>query len=325
MAADELLRVSFKGFFDDVFYPDAEYRWTGETARKAKSHVDVWINPVTGDAPLREIGLPHINRIKAALSTAGKSPRTMQYVFRTFSMVWNAAADHGVVTGPCPTKNGSFRLPKVDNERQRYLTADEEKKLLAEVQKKSKQAHDMALVSLDAGLRFGEIASLAWGCVDTKNGLLLVLDTKGGRDRNVPMTNRLKTLFESMDSGGPSNLVFPTAAGSIQRQVPSAFKRGLSEAKLNDGVENRKMRASFHTLRHTYASRLVQAGIDLYRVQRLLGHSTPVMTARYSKLADGDLRQAVEAMEQDGKVKASKGKVIKLRNRKSAMNDKLPI
>ncbi len=45
------------------------------------------------------------------------------------------------------------------------------------------------------------------------------------------------------------------------------------DAELNDGVENKKMRTSFHTLRHTYASRMVQAGVDLYRVQRLLGHS----------------------------------------------------
>jgi site-specific recombinase XerD len=63
------------------------------------------------------------------------------------------------------------------------------------------------------------------------------------------------------------------------------------------------MKASFHTLRHTYASRLVQAGVDLYRVQRLLGHSTPVMTARYSKLADDDLRDAVHVMERANETK----------------------
>lgn len=74
------------------------------------------------------------------------------------------------------------------------------------------------------------------------------------------------------------------------------------------------MKASFHSLRHTYASRLVQAGVDLYRVQRLLGHSTPVMTARYSKLADDDLRRAVNAMERATTIKNNKkAKVIQLR------------
>jgi integrase len=132
------------------------------------------------------------------------------------------------------------------------------------------------------------------------------------------MTDRLKALFDSLQEGGSGDLVFPNSKGKVQTQIPSAFKRGLADAKLNDGVENKKLRASFHTLRHTCASRLVQAGVDLYRVQRLLGHSTPVMTARYSKLADADLKQAIQAMEHAGKIKASKGKVIKMR--KKAVN-----
>ncbi|KJS28971.1 MAG: hypothetical protein VR64_22250 [Desulfatitalea sp. BRH_c12] len=325
LAAEELRNISFKTFFKDTFLPDSKTRWKPETTRKAEEHVKNWIDPVTGATPMREIGLTQVNRIRGKLADAGRSARMQQYVFRTFAMVWNAALDHGLVDGPSPTKSGSFRLPKVDNERQRYLTIDEENKLLAEVLKKSKQAHDMAVVSLDAGLRFGEVASLTWGCVDKENGLLRILDTKSGRDRNVPMTMRLNALFESMMSGNSSDLVFPpktqkpkqdgTASASAtsrrQRQIPSSFKRGLEDAKLNEGVENPKMRASFHTLRHTCASRMVQAGVDLYRVQRLLGHSTPVMTARYSKLADDDLRQAVVAMEQDGKIRKSKGKVIK--------------
>ena len=65
-------------------------------------------------------------------------------------------------------------------------------------------------------------------------------------------------------------------------------------------------------LRHASASRMVQAGVDLYRVQRLLGHSTPVMTARYSKLADADLKEAVETMERATEIKKG-AKVIRSR------------
>jgi integrase len=68
----------------------------------------------------------------------------------------------------------------------------------------------MALISLDAGLRFGEIASLTYGAVDAENGLIRVLDTKSGRDRNVPMTERLRSLFKSMDAGKPNDLIFPS-------------------------------------------------------------------------------------------------------------------
>jgi len=233
----------------------------------------------------------------------------LQYVFRTFSQVWNAARDLGIVDKPCPTKAKSFKLPKVDNERQRYLTQDEEKLLLDAIQARSPQVHDMALVSIDAGLRFKEIACLKWGCVDLETATLKVIDSKG-RDRYVPMTKRISELFKGMGNGGPSTLIFPDSEGKVQRQIPSSFVRALVDAKLNEGVENHKMKASFHSLRHAYASRLVQSGANLYKVQRLLGHSTPKMTARYSKLADENLRKAVTSMEQSREIKESRGKKV---------------
>lgn len=310
-------RQTFKAFFEEVFFPDAKGRWKPLTAEKAEQHVRLWIDPVTGETPFLELGLTHVKRIKANLAEAGRTPRHQQYVFRTFAMVWNAAVDHGYAVGPCPTKAHSFRLPKIDNQRQRYLTAEEEDKLLAAVRARSEQAYQMALVSLDSGLRFGEVAALTWGCVDIEGGFLRVLDTKGGRDRQVPMTGRLVALFGAMTPGGSGALVFPDPNGKTQREASSAFRTALDDAGLNEGVTNPKLRASFHSLRHTYASRLVQAGVDLFKVQQLLGHSTPTMTARYSHLADGDLRQAVQTMEAAAKAKRSTGKLIHLRKKKA--------
>lgn len=171
-------------------------------------------------------------------------------------MVWNSAIDHGILNTPCPTKSPSFRLPKVDNERQRYLTLEEEMKLLEKVKERSQQAHDITLVGIDAGLRFGEIADLTWGCVDLENPTIRVLDTKTGKGRNVPMTDRLVEFFQSLPGGLSGELVFPSRRGTVQSQVPSSFKRGVEDAKLNEGVESRKLRASFYTLRHTFATRL---------------------------------------------------------------------
>jgi integrase len=309
--AQKKLNVSFKKFFDDTYFPDAETRWKPETARKAKEHVKNWIDPVTGSTPMLSIKLSHVKKIRANLAKGKRSSRTQQYVFRTFAMVWDAARDEGLVKGPSPTKSRSFRLPKVDNERQRYLSANEETLLLAKVKARGATAYRMTILSIDTGMRFKEIAGLTWGCVDLDADSIKVLDSKG-RDRYVPMTARVKSLFESMDAGKGKDLVFPTRNGTVQAHVPSSFTRALADAKLNENIEDPKLRASFHSLRHTYASRMVQAGVDLYRVQRLLGHSTPVMTARYSKLADADLREAVEIMERAAEVKKG-AKVIPLR------------
>ena len=313
--ARERLDVSFKSFFDDTYLPDAKTRWKPETARKAEEHVKNWIDPVTGSIPMREIGLEHVIKIRADMANAGRSPRMQQYVFRTFSMVWDAALDHGLVSAPSPTKSKSFRLPKVDNERQRYLTFDEEKRLLNAVKKRSQDVYAMSVLSVDIGLRFSEIARLTWGCVDIDGKTISPMNTKGKKDRMVPMTDRVKELLETMVRGAAGDPVFPHGGAKPLRQIPSSFVRAVHDAKLNEGVTDQKMRASFHTLRHTYASRLVQSGVDLYRVQRLLGHSTPIMTARYSKLADADLRQAVERMEEKNRNdrEKKKAKVIKLR------------
>ena len=307
------LDVSFKDFFNDIYLPDAATRWKPETARKAKEHVNNWIDPVTGPIPMRDIKLSHVKKIRANLAKEGRTPRTQQYVFRTFAMVWDAARDEGLVKGPSPTKSRSFRLPKVDNERQRYLTTEEENLLLEKVKSRGETAYRMTILSIDTGMRFKEIARLTWGCVDLDGASIKVLDSKG-RDRYVPMTVRVKTLLEAMDFGKGKDLVFPARGGKVQSHVSSSFTRGLADAKLNENIDDSKLRASFHTLRHTYASRMVQAGVDLYRVQRLLGHSTPVMTARYSKLADADLKEAVETMERAGDVKKD-GKVIRLRKK----------
>ena len=307
---EESKNVSFKKFMDDIFLPDANLRLCPETVRKIEEHTRNWIDPVTGDTPMRELGMAHLNRIKNNM--AGKSPRTVQYVFRNFTTVWNTAADYGFVSGPCLTKSASFRLPKVDNERGRYLTLDEETILLEKINERSPQVHDIAIIAIDSGLRFREIAKLSWGCVDIENSVLRILDSKG-KDRLVPMTERLEKLFASWAPGKPEDLIFPNRKGKVQSQVPSSFKRAVVDAKMNEGVTNKKLKASFHTLRHTYASRLVQAGVDIYRVQRLLGHSTPTMTARYSKLADTDLKQAVKKMERDcRRRRGSAGKVIEL-------------
>lgn len=179
------------------------------------------------------------------VNKSGRIARQLQHVFRTFSQVWNAARDLGIVDNPCPTKAKSFKLPKVDNERQRYLTLEEDKLLLDAIKARSPQAHDMALISIDAGLRFKEIACLKWGCVDVETETLKVIDPKG-RDRYVPMTKRVSELFKGMGSGGPSTLIFPDSEGKVQRQIPSSFVRALDGAKLNEDVE--AVRDSSHLL-----------------------------------------------------------------------------
>lgn len=315
---DARRNISFKRFFDETYFPDAEITKKPETARKEREHVKNWIHPVTRDVPLRELALPHIKKIRANLVRAGRSPRTQQYVFRTFSTVWNSARDAGLVQGQCPTKNRSFRLEKINNERERFLTPDEADRLLEAVGKRSVQAHDMSLVALYCGLRFGEVASLVWDRIDLENSLIRILNGKGDKSRSVPMTARVRALFKAMDRGRDNELVFPGRNGQMIQQVPSSFKRAVEDISLNKDISDPKKRFSFHGLRHTCASWMVQAGVDLYRVQRHLGHSTPVTTTRYGHLEAKDLKAAVQSMESRLEALKTNGKVVPLRRKERA-------
>lgn len=293
----ERQNINFKDFFEQHYLPQAEASKKPESVRKEKEQVKNWIDPVTGPEPMKELGLMHVNKIRANMVKAGRAPRTQQYVMRTFSTVWNTALDAGVVIVPCPTKSKSFKLPRVDNERKRYLSEVEAETFLQTIGERSIQARDMALVALDAGLRFSEIANLTGSSVDIDSRVIHVMNTKGGKDRSVPMTERLAKRLADIKPASGNALVFPNQYGKPHDQVPSAAKRAIIDAQLNDEVEDQKLRASFHSLRHTFGSKLVQAGVDLYRVQKLLGHSTPVVTQRYSHLSDTDLKDSIKSME----------------------------
>jgi integrase len=85
-----------------------------------------------------------------------------------------------------------------------------------------------------------------------------------------------------------SKIITPLESGHLCR----AFRLSLGKAKIED--------FHFHDLRHIFATRLVQAGIDLYKVQQLLGHKLPIMTQRYAPHYPESLRDGVEILDRQG-------------------------
>jgi site-specific recombinase XerD len=79
-------------------------------------------------------------------------------------------------------------------------------------------------------------------------------------------------------------------------EVSNTFAKIVEELGFNKKVSDDRQKVVFHTLRHTYASRLVMSGVDLYTVQKLMGHSTISMTERYSHLAPDHLKKAVKML-----------------------------
>jgi site-specific recombinase XerD len=91
----------------------------------------------------------------------------------------------------------------------------------------------------------------------------------------------------------------------------SKVYRLIADKLFNEGVTDRRQKVTFHTLRHTFASWLVENGTSLYSVKELLGHANFSMTQRYSHLAPDGLREAAKSIENHGK--PSKSEVVSLR------------
>jgi integrase len=293
---EEQESITFAQYFEKVYYPIAKTHKKKETYTKEELLVRLWINPVVGNKPFKEIKPFDLERLKKRLLDDHKSPRTVQYVFAIFRQVWNMANRDGLVIEESPSKK--VKTPKFDNKRQRFMTPDEEQALLDKLMTKSLQVHNIALLSLRTGMRASEIFNLKWGHVDTENGRILIMGAKGYKSRAAFMTQDIKALFSEMEQKGPDAYVFPSAKGGRKEEVSNTFRKTVDELKLNDGISDTRQQVCFHTCRHTFASRLAESGVDLYTIKTLLGHSTIALTERYSHLSEGTLQNAVRTLEQ---------------------------
>lgn len=162
----------------------------------------------------------------------------------------------------------------------------------------------LVLLALNTGLRRGELLGLKWGAVNLVGKQLTVTaeTAKSGHTRRIPLnTEALATLtawHKRMGKPGVDAFVFTGAEGERMQRIDSAWESLMKRAGLwiKDKDDSKKGRSTFrlHDCRHHFASRLVQAGVDLYTVKELLGHSEITMTERYSHLAPDNLKEAVE-------------------------------
>ena len=306
---EEKEALTFSLYFETTYHPAAAVSKKHNTWKQEGSYYRVWLKTNIGRIRLVDIRPLHIEKIKRVMLRKKKSPRTIQAVLALARQVWNHARNNDIVSGDWPGR--SVKAPKFDNRKMRFFIHDECESLISKLRETSPQVADMALLSLDTGMRAGEIFSLTWEHVHIDAGQIQVMDTKGGRNRMAYMTKRVKSMLQGLQND--RGLVFPSKTGGIIGQISATVIRAIKDLGLNDGITDSRNKATFHSLRHTFASRLVANGTDLYTVKELMGHSTLAMTERYSHVANESLEAAVQRMERATAAAAeSKGDVIPL-------------
>jgi integrase len=136
-------------------------------------------------------------------------------------------------------------------------------------------------------MRRGEIFNLTWFDADLNRNVLNVRQTKTGKDRVVPMNDKVRLMLEGLPKTNEYVFTSPRTNGKLV-DVKKGFRKALEDAKI--------FNFHFHDLRHTFATRLADAGVPLSVISELLGHSDIRMTKRYSHATDRAKREAVQKL-----------------------------
>lgn len=239
-----------------------------------------------GNKFLHEIGPKDIERYKAqrsilvAKATVNRELACLKHLF-TIAIQWGCANRN-------PGK--AVKLFKENNQRTRYLEPEYLRRLYVCC---PPQIRPVVIFAANTGMRFSEIMNLKWVDVDMERGIIMVRNTKNDEPRDVPMNNRVRGVLHDIRTNLKSLYVFCKPDGQPRRSIRTSFEKALKKAGIED--------FHFHDLRHTFASHLVMAGVDIKTVQELLGHKDIQMTLRYSHLSPAHKKDAVLKLEGYGK------------------------
>jgi integrase len=242
---------------------------------------------ICGNKVLTEYSLKDVETFKhKRLETC--TPTTVNIAFRTLRSAFNFAIKWQFITENPFDKSSQIKAPE---QSPTYLTREEFKKLLEVVQEvELKEIFTFAALT---GMRQGEIINLQWNNIDFQNRQINIKNTddyttKTGKQRIVPMNELLiNMLTRKQLTQNFSPFVFHMRGRQLAGfYVSHKFKEYIRLLKFNDKIH-------FHSLRHTFATWLVQNGVNIYEVQKLLGHSSVKVTEVYSHLVASELHNAV--------------------------------
>ena len=243
------------------------------------------------ETDLRSITPLTVERFRKERLKVGNSKSTCNRHLALMKRLFNVAIEEGY-TEENPVQKVKLYSEK-DTLKERILKASEEAELMENC---SDYLKPIITVALNTGMRLGEILNLKWNNIDLKARRIRVEKTKSGKVRFIPINDVLFRELKRLRNG-QSHFVFFNAK-TMKPYVD--LKRGFKEACRKASVEGMR----FHDLRHTFATRLIENGIDIETVRDLLGHHSITVTQRYTHSSDERKRAAVELLSKkdEGKI-----------------------
>jgi integrase len=242
-----------------------------------------------GDSMLTEITPRSISEYKVRRRDEGASPRTINYELALMSHAFNIAIKEWEWLKDNPVRKVSRE--RVNNIIERWMTYEEEQKLLnASIE----WVQPILILGIETGLRQDELLNLRWSNVDLFRKTLTILEQKNKGKDTLPLSEKAIEVLKARAKVRSihNDLVFFNRNGNRidARNLLRAFYSAIKKAK----IENLRWHDA---TRHTFATRLIQAGVDLYTVQKLGRWKTTQMVMRYAHHYPESLRRGVEILD----------------------------
>ncbi|MCL4551729.1 MAG: tyrosine-type recombinase/integrase [Bacteroidetes bacterium] len=246
-----------------------------------------------GDIQLNRLDLRTVD--KFITITFSRTPRGASLYYRTLkaafskAVLWNYISEN-------PLKK--IKSPKVAKVFPAFISETELRSILEKT--KEEYLRDLFYTAFYTGMRQGELVNMKWSWIDLNENKITVhctdsFTTKSKKERIIPISQNLRNIFVNripkVFSITNDDYVFSRVVGIKLNEdfVSKKFKKVVRAAKLDDKIH-------FHSLRHSFASLLVQRGVSLYVVKELLGHEALSTTQIYSHLQQQNLRDAVNLL-----------------------------
>ena len=259
-------------------------------------YLNAQLIPFFGEMLLSEITPLHVNKFMVKRQQDGVRNSTINRELTVLKKMLGLAIEWNFDIESNPVKKGNY-FPEEEYKRERVLSPEEEKKLF-----KAAAPHLKAIIScaLSTGMRFSEILGLKWTEVDLEKKQITVSakSSKSGKQRVIPINSLLFSLFErQMElNAGKCDFVFLYEDPKTGKLRPiTTVRRAFTMACKRAGIKN----LTFHDLRHTFGSRLIERGADPVSVKDLLGHANLKTTEIYLHSSIGRMREAVSLLEED--------------------------
>lgn len=258
-----------------------------KSGRQVARQLDVWL-ALLGDIPVTDITARRLSDARDRLSKT-RSPATV----RRYLSALSGALTHAVKDWQWLPANPvrSIFWPREPRGRVRYLADGELARLRRAAGQASADLADIVELALATGARRGELIGLTWSAVDMDNCRLLLLETKNGERRQVPLVPAAMNIMrrrKPVTARADWYVFHPQGEPGRKLDIRAAWRRALQTARLRD--------FRFHDLRHTAASFLAMEGATPNQIAEILGHKSLNMVKRYAHLSTENQAEALNRM-----------------------------